>query len=94
MQDGVAESFTAGMLEPYLDACGCQTTGRGLSHVDAQDLREYVTALDAQRFQVHLHAIGDRAVRESLDAIAAARAANAMRQTAGTTTGITSPICR
>jgi predicted amidohydrolase YtcJ len=76
MQDGVAESFTAGMLEPYLDACGCQTRGRGLSHVDAQDLREYVTALDAQRFQVHLHAIGDRAVRESLDAIAAARAAN------------------
>jgi predicted amidohydrolase YtcJ len=76
MQDGVAESFTAGMIEPYLDSCGCQTANRGLSHVDAAELREYVTLLDAAGFQVHLHAIGDRAVRESLDAIEAARAAN------------------
>jgi predicted amidohydrolase YtcJ len=76
MQDGVAESFTAGMLDPYLDSCGCQTQGRGLSHIDASELRDYVTVLDAERFQVHLHAIGDRAVRESLDAIQAARQAN------------------
>jgi predicted amidohydrolase YtcJ len=64
------------MLDPYLDSCGCQTQGRGLSHIDARELRDYVTALDAERFQVHLHAIGDRAVRESLDAIQAAREAN------------------
>jgi len=76
MQDGVAESFTAGMLEPYLDTCGCQSTGRGLSHVDADELRHYATTLDADGFQLHFHAIGDRAVRECLDAIAAARAAN------------------
>lgn len=76
MQDGVAESFTAGMIEPYLDMCGCQTQNRGLSHVDAAALRDYVTALDAHGFQVHLHAIGDRAVRESLDALEAARGAN------------------
>ncbi len=76
MQDGVAETFTAGLLDPYLDACGCQTGGRGLSHVDPAELREHVTMLDAHGFQVHLHAIGDRAVRESLDAIEAARAAN------------------
>ena len=76
MQDGVAENFTAGMLEPYLDACGGQTAGRGLSHVDPDELRAHVTALDALGFQVHCHAIGDRAVRECLDALAAARAAN------------------
>ena len=76
MQDGVAESFTAGMLEPYLDSCGCQGPGSGLSHIPAAELREYVTLLDAHHFQVHLHAIGDRAVRESLDAIEAAVAAN------------------
>jgi predicted amidohydrolase YtcJ len=77
MQDGVVESFTAAMIEPYLGvSCGCQTANRGLSHVDAAELREYVTLLDAQGFQVHLHAIGDRAVRESLDAIEAARGAN------------------
>ena len=50
--------------------------GTGLSYVDAEALRDYVTRLDAEHFQVHLHAIGDRAVREALDAIAAARAAN------------------
>jgi predicted amidohydrolase YtcJ len=76
MQDGVAESFTAGMIEPYLDSCGCQSANRGLSHVDPAELREYVTLLDDQGFQVHLHAIGDRAVRESLDAVEAARHAN------------------
>jgi predicted amidohydrolase YtcJ len=76
MQDGVAESFTAGMIEPYLDSCGCQSANRGMSHVDPAELREYVTLLDDQGFQVHLHAIGDRAVRESLDAIEAARGAN------------------
>lgn len=76
MQDGVAENFTAGMLEPYLDSCGCQTSGRGLSHVDPDELRGHVIALDALGFQVHFHAIGDRAVRECLDAAAAARTAN------------------
>lgn len=76
MQDGVAENYTAGMLEPYLDSCGCQTSERGMSHVDADELRSHVTALDALGFQVHFHAIGDRAVRECLDAVTAARASN------------------
>jgi predicted amidohydrolase YtcJ len=76
MQDGVAENFTAGMIEPYLDSCGCQTGNRGLSYVDPADLAEQVTRLDAAGFGVHVHAIGDRAVREALDAFAAARAAN------------------
>ena len=77
MQDGVAENFTAGMLEPYGDPVGCHDHGSGLSYVDPAALLAYVTQLDALGFQVHLHAIGDRAVREALDAIAAARAANA-----------------
>ncbi len=76
MQDGVAENFTAGMLEPYLDPTGCQQHGAGLSYVDPVALLGYVTQLDAAGFQVHLHAIGDRAVREALNAIEAARTAN------------------
>ena len=40
MQDGVAENGTAALLEPYLDSCGCQTAGRGLSHVDPVELRD------------------------------------------------------
>jgi predicted amidohydrolase YtcJ len=35
-----------------------------------------VVKLDAAGFQVHFHALGDRAVREALDAVEAARSAN------------------
>ncbi|GAB2831062.1 amidohydrolase [Actinocorallia aurea] len=81
MQDGVAENFTAAMTSPYLDACGCLTGNSGLSFVDPEALRSHVTALDAHGFQVHFHALGDRAVREALDAIEAARAAHGFRDT-------------
>jgi predicted amidohydrolase YtcJ len=64
------------MLDPYLDARGEPTGNRGHSFIDAGALTRYVTRLDAEGFQVHFHAIGDRGVRESLDAVAAARAAN------------------
>ena len=76
MQDGVAENFTAGMIDPYLDSCGCQSGNRGLSYVDPADLAEQVSRLDIAGFGVHVHAIGDRAVREALDAFDAARASN------------------
>lgn len=76
MQDGVAENFTAGMLEPYGDPLGHVHHGSGLSYVDPEALLGYVTELDANGFQVHLHAIGDRAVREALNALEAARNAN------------------
>ena len=80
MQDGVCENFTAAMLSPYLDEHGHETGGRGASFFDAEELKEAVTAIDARGFQVHTHAIGDRAVREALDAIAAARSANGPTQ--------------
>ena len=76
MQDGVCENFTASMLRPYLDGHGHETNGSGSSFFVAAELKEAVTAIDARGFQVHFHAIGDRAVREALDAVAAARAAN------------------
>jgi predicted amidohydrolase YtcJ len=76
MQDGVLETFTGAMLEPYLGADGRPTDHRGPSMVDPARLNEAVTRLDREGFQVHFHAIGDRAVRECLDAVEAARAAN------------------
>ncbi len=76
MQDGVLEDFTAGVLEPYLDRQGKLTDNRGLSFVDPELLKGYATRLDAEGFQVHIHAIGERAVREALDALEAARRAN------------------
>lgn len=76
MVDGVAENATAAMVAPYRDAHGHDTDNRGLSFVDPELLKGYVTQLDAAGFQVHFHALGDRAVREALDAIETAREAN------------------
>ena len=76
MQDGVCENFTAAVLEPYLDEHGERTENRGISFVDPSVLDEAVTRLDALGFQVHYHALAERAVREALDAIAAARRTN------------------
>jgi predicted amidohydrolase YtcJ len=76
MQDGVCENFTAAVLEPYLDAQGHATDNRGISFVEPSLLNEAVTRLDAEGFQVHFHALAERAVRESLDAIEVALGAN------------------
>jgi predicted amidohydrolase YtcJ len=76
MQDGVCENFTGAVLSPYLDAQGHATENRGISFVEPRLLNEAVTRLDAEGFQVHFHTIAERAVREALDAIAAAREAN------------------
>ncbi len=76
MLDGVAETGTAALLDPYLDRCGCATANRGTAFIDAEQLPTYVTELDALGFPCHFHALGDRAVRDALDAIEAARAAN------------------
>jgi predicted amidohydrolase YtcJ len=76
MQDGVAENYTAAMTAPYLDRSGHATTNSGHSFVDAQALRAHVASLDAAGFQVHIHAIGDRAAREALDAFRGTDPAN------------------
>jgi hypothetical protein len=76
MMDGVLENFTGAMLEPYLDGHGGTTDNRGLLQIDAEGLKTWVPQLDALGFQPHFHAIGDRAVRSSLDAVEAARRAN------------------
>jgi predicted amidohydrolase YtcJ len=76
MLDGVAETHTAAMLEPYLGDDGCSGDHTGLDFIDPQELPRFVTALDREGFQVHFHALGDRAVRHALDAIEAARRAN------------------
>ncbi|HLE59867.1 MAG TPA: amidohydrolase [Candidatus Limnocylindria bacterium] len=77
--DGVMESFTAALLEPYLDQRGAATTNRGMPTYEQPWLDEIVTALDLHGFQVHQHAIGDGAVRMALNAVAAARRSNGPR---------------
>ena len=65
MQDGVMENYTAVLLEPY--HVPGQT--KGIPMVEPEFLKKVVTAIDAAGFQVHFHAIGDGAIRQSLDAV-------------------------
>jgi len=69
--DGVIESHTSALLEPYLD-----THKRGPANLTPAGFDSLAIALDKAGFQIHVHAIGDRAVRMALDAIAAAQRAN------------------
>jgi hypothetical protein len=79
MTDGVLEDRTGALLRPYCDADGHETDESGIAYVDHDELATAVIALDAEGFQVHMHSIGDRAVRNALDACEAARAANGAR---------------
>jgi predicted amidohydrolase YtcJ len=74
-EDGVIESGTAALLEPYLNRGG----SRGELNFEPERLTRLVTRLDREGFQVHIHAIGDRAIRVSLDAHEAAQKANGRR---------------
>ena len=68
--DGVLEGETAALLAPYTSGA----TGQ-LVH-EAAALNDLVARLDADGIQVHMHAIGDRAVRTALDALEEARKRN------------------
>jgi predicted amidohydrolase YtcJ len=83
--DGVIEypSQTAALLEPYLDGQGHPTRNRGPSYFTQDNLNRIVTAADAAGLTVHIHAIGDRAVRSSLDAFADARRHNGVTDNRG-----------
>ena len=75
MLDGCPESCTASMLDPYEGRFGDEH-GRGIQFVAEDQLSDAITRLDALGFQVHQHALGDRAVRSAIDALRTARDAN------------------
>lgn len=68
--DGVIEypAQSAAMLDPYSNS-----HKQGELLIDPQHFGELVNAIDRRGWLVHIHAIGDRAVRESLNGIAQAR---------------------
>ena len=63
--DGVIEAGTAALLQPYDDA----PHSCGLPVWEPAELAAAAAAFDADGFQLHIHAIGDAAVRAALDAI-------------------------
>jgi|GEM_PF-299833 len=76
--DGTFESQTASLLEPYTN----NPSNMGDTKISPEALTAFVVEADAAGVDLYFHTIGDRAVREALDAIEAAREAN---QSIGTT---------
>ena len=73
--DGVIEAGTAALLQPYANRHG----SAGELNYSPEELTQRIAALDRAGFQIHIHAIGDRAIRVSLDALAQARRTNGPR---------------
>lgn len=62
--DGVIEAQTAALIEPYLNSNG----KKGRPVYKQEELNRLVRTIDKQSFQIHVHAIGDQAIRMCLDA--------------------------
>ena len=73
--DGVIEAQTAALLAPYVG----HGKNAGQLNYTPEDLATRIAAADRAGFQIHVHAIGDRAIRETLDALAQARHENGPR---------------
>jgi len=74
--DGVMEVHTAALLAPYSDR---EDGYSGELLIKPEQLDTIVSKLDALGFQIHFHAIGDAAVRQSLDSLELAREVNGVR---------------
>jgi predicted amidohydrolase YtcJ len=85
-QDGVIESGTAALLAPYLDRKGGRKGDTGKPIYAQPRLDSLAAALDREGWQIHVHAIGDRAIRMTLDAFAHAIKANGPRDARHTIT--------
>ncbi|MDT8895588.1 amidohydrolase [Halomonas sp. I1] len=86
MADGIlqAPTQTAALLEPYRVNAGSEDApdwrpgdNRGEAYIDAETLGEMATRFAERGYQTQIHAIGDRAVRNTLDAFAMLREADA-----------------
>lgn len=86
--DGVTESGTAVMQQPYLESAGLGKHWCGTPVWPQEDFARLVHDFDAEGVQVHVHAIGDGAVRGTLDAYEEARAANGERDARHTITHV------
>ncbi len=86
--DGVTESGTAVMQQPYLESAGLGEHWCGTPVWPQEDFARLVHDFDAEGVQVHVHAIGDGAVRGTLDAFEEARAANGERDARHTMTHV------
>lgn len=86
--DGVTESGTAVMIEPYLEAAGLGAAWHGSPIWSSEDFNRMVRDFDAAGVQVHVHAIGDGAVNGTINAYEQALQANGKRDARHTITHV------
>ncbi|MDR0851487.1 MAG: amidohydrolase [Clostridiales Family XIII bacterium] len=80
--DGVIEGHTGVLLEPYDAAGSGKPEGYNAKPLWDQDrLNEVMAAAEKAGFRIHVHAIGDGAVRMTLDGLAYAKEQNHMEDT-------------
>lgn len=73
--DGITINATAALHEPYHDHLGLPFD-KGLNYFTGDRLKTFITTMEKEGFDFFIHAIGDRGITESLDAIEVARNAN------------------
>ncbi len=66
MLDGIVETRTAALIDPYV----ADDVTRGLSYFSPEFVQRVILAANVAGLSVHVHAIGDRAVRDALDGFA------------------------
>lgn len=66
--DGVIESHTAVMIDPYADLLKADSIYRGSYAIPLEQYEKWVKRLDQDGFQLYTHAIGDASVRAVLNA--------------------------
>jgi predicted amidohydrolase YtcJ len=83
--DGILELTTAALYEPYLSSLELPTDEQyGFEYFGSNStLQTIVTTLSDAGFQLHLHAVGDRAVGMALDAIEHVMTTSTIARTSG-----------
>lgn len=76
MIDGVIEGHTGAMLAPYSDLPASDPLALGQLNFTLERYQELVKDLDQRGFRLYTHAIGDRGVREALNAYEIAQKEN------------------
>jgi hypothetical protein len=67
--DGIYQNRSSALLEPFTD----DPSYVGDTTLSVEELRDFLLELNAERFDLHVHAEGDLAVRRVLDAVEHAR---------------------
>ena len=74
--DGTISNNSAAMLDPYTHLVYPEAQPLGLNYFTEERMQKYIIELEKTGFDIHVHALGDRAVQETLNAMEAAQKAN------------------